>query len=243
VNQVKSKRQSPVDLKSVHPLQLVDLPVLTLAEAAAYLRLSADEVAAMVDARALPGARIGSDYRIPTAGMLAWLNGGHVEPTVDVTSSAATQPVRSVPSFSFQKDKPFTYTWPMNSPELYKETYVSRSNSGGVKIIKIGFCERKSGGMSRKRAVVFLDGYPTVEFTAANDFSTSELMAGILKGADKAQVRPELGVPSEYQHLRVEPYNAHVVGPYCSRNLAVICKKSDLAVMAEHALIRRCMRS
>jgi hypothetical protein len=64
----------------------------------------------------------------------------------------------------------------------------------------------------------------------------------VVKGADRAQVRPDAPVPPEYQHLRLAPYNAYVIGPYCSSNLAVICGKTDLDVMAEHAMIRHRLR-
>lgn len=222
--------------------QLIDRPVLTLAEAATFLRLTTDEVAAMIDARTLPGARVEDDYRIPTAGMLEWLHGGSVGAGTPAAGAALRVPTAPSSSVAFQKDKPFSYTWPMSQREQYKEAYIARPSTDGVKIIKIGFCERRSGGMMRKRAIVFLDGYPTVEFTGANNFSTSELMASVIKGANRSQVRPDEGVPAVYQHLRVEPYNAHVAGPYCSSNLAVICKKDDLSGMAEHALIRRRLR-
>jgi excisionase family DNA binding protein len=214
--------------------------VLTLVEAAAFLRLPDDEVAAMINARTLPGVRVGADYRIYRASMLAWLNGGHV---VSMTSSSKPPPLLQPTQLSFQKDKPFKYRWPNDFDEAYSEAYSTTVGNDEVKVIRIGFCERESGGRLRKRALVLLDGYPTVEFTGANDFNKSRLMAGIIKMADKKQVHPSQGVPPEYQGFRVEPYNEHVIGPRCSQHLAVICKKIDLEVMANHALIRRRLKA
>lgn len=219
----------------------LDLQVLTLAEAAAFLRLPADEVASMIDARTLPGVRVGSDYRIHGPSMLAWLDGGHAASMT--TSSSKQQLLLPSAQLSFQKDKSFSYRWPNDVDEPYSEAYSTTVGTDDVKVIRIGFCERGSGGRSRKRAVVFLDGYPTVEFTGANDFGKSQLMAGIIKMSDKKQVHPDQGAPSEYQGFRVEPYNEHVIGPRCSQHLAVICKKSDLDVMAKHALIRRRLKA
>jgi excisionase family DNA binding protein len=224
--------------------ELLKYPVLTLSEAATLLRLPQNKVSALVDSGTLPGARVETDYRIPTAGLIKWLNGGDGNGSSVPSPTMAQAPIMApTPMFLFRKDKPFKYTFPKCHPETYSETYISHFNDEGIKTMKIGFSERSSGGMKRKRAVVFLDGYPTVEFTGANDFTTSELMASVLKGRDRSQIRPDEGVPPEYRHLHVEPYNAYVVGPYCSSNLAVICKKADLAVMAEHALIRHRFRS
>ena len=127
--------------------------MLTLAEAAQFLRLTPDEVATMIESREMPGVRVGGDYRIPAAGLLAWLNGGRAEET----TSTSRLLVLPAPSFSFEREKPFTYRWPKNVDEHYREAHVAHVNRDGVKVIKIGFCERVSGGVKRKRGVVFLN--------------------------------------------------------------------------------------
>lgn len=47
--------------------------VLNLAEAAAYLRLSQDEVAELVTRQDLPGRRIGNEWRFHKQGLVNWL--------------------------------------------------------------------------------------------------------------------------------------------------------------------------
>jgi excisionase family DNA binding protein len=51
-----------------------DLEVLTLAEAAAYLRLDKKQVRQMVQQGALPGRQIGDDWRFFKAALQAWLS-------------------------------------------------------------------------------------------------------------------------------------------------------------------------
>ncbi len=52
-------------------VQTVD--VLTLAEAAAYLRATPDEVLRLVKEQGLPGRRVGEDYRFLKAAVQDWL--------------------------------------------------------------------------------------------------------------------------------------------------------------------------
>lgn len=48
--------------------------VLTLEEAAAYLRVSPDAVVSMVDAEGLPARRFGPDWRFHRGALQAWLS-------------------------------------------------------------------------------------------------------------------------------------------------------------------------
>jgi excisionase family DNA binding protein len=50
--------------------------VLTLAEAAAYLRLTEAEVLRLVDEQALPGRRLGPEWRFLKAAIQQWLSAG-----------------------------------------------------------------------------------------------------------------------------------------------------------------------
>jgi excisionase family DNA binding protein len=51
-----------------------DLEVLTLAEAAAYVRVDKKQVRQMVQQGALPGRQIGDDWRFFKAALQAWLS-------------------------------------------------------------------------------------------------------------------------------------------------------------------------
>lgn len=55
--------------------------VLTLAEAAAYLRVSADEVVRLVQEQGLPGRPMGGDWRFLTSALQDWLRLGSIRPT------------------------------------------------------------------------------------------------------------------------------------------------------------------
>jgi excisionase family DNA binding protein len=51
--------------------------VLTLSEAAVYLRVAEEDVVRLVNLQALPGRRIGSDWRFLKAGLRDWLRTPH----------------------------------------------------------------------------------------------------------------------------------------------------------------------
>jgi excisionase family DNA binding protein len=54
-----------------------DAEVLTLSEAAIYLRVAEEDVVRLVHLQALPGRRIGSDWRFLKAGLRDWLRIPH----------------------------------------------------------------------------------------------------------------------------------------------------------------------
>ena len=63
-------------------------------------------------------------------------------------------------------------------------------------------------------------------------------LASIVKLRSGRRLRPGQPVPTEYQDLPLMVYNQLVVGPYAAASMAVVAHKSDLRLMAHHALIR-----
>lgn len=96
---------------------------------------------------------------------------------------------------------------------------------------------RKSAGMERRRAIIFVEDRPLVEFAAANDFEKTKLMASIIR-RDRKQIKALEAVPAGYEGLKIEYYNQIVRGPRAARNLAVVCKVDDYDTMVRHALMR-----
>ena len=75
----RTKKHGPDLVRRPQPASAVNGPpseVLTLAEAAAYLRLSEAEVLRLVDEQALPARRLGEERRFLKAAMQQWLSSG-----------------------------------------------------------------------------------------------------------------------------------------------------------------------
>jgi excisionase family DNA binding protein len=71
---VKTKPPSPPSNASPLPaIAAKTVDVLTLEEAAAYLRTSPEEVLRLVREQGLPGRRVGEDYRFLKAAVQDWL--------------------------------------------------------------------------------------------------------------------------------------------------------------------------
>lgn len=65
--------------KSAHKVPAADVPsgeVLTLSEAAAYLKLTEADVLRLVDEQALPARRLGSEWRFLKTAIQDWLRSG-----------------------------------------------------------------------------------------------------------------------------------------------------------------------
>jgi hypothetical protein len=107
---------------------------------------------------------------------------------------------------------------------------------------RIGIVRAAASMEDRRRGVVFLGDapklLPVVELAGANDFRSSGLLASVIKRPNGKHLRPEEPVPAEYAGLPLAVYNTLVVGAYAARSVAVVCHKTELTLMAHHALIR-----
>jgi hypothetical protein len=104
--------------------------------------------------------------------------------------------------------------------------------------VRLGLGDRRASGADRRRAVVFINERPLVEFVGANDFEDTRLMASVVKGPDNKVIQVEARIPDEYRHLRVGPFRSVVTGPYASWGLAVIARDDEREAMVRHALNR-----
>jgi hypothetical protein len=133
----------------------------------------------------------------------------------------------------------FPHVWPDGMREEYTEAHEGSASDGTRQVrVRVGLTYRKSAGQDRRRAVVFLDQRPMVEFVGGNEYQDTLLMASVIKNKDdKHIVAPEM-VPSEYREFDVRPFRQVVLGPYASHGLAVISRSDDLTAMVRHGLIR-----
>jgi excisionase family DNA binding protein len=132
----------------------------------------------------------------------------------------------------------FAHKWPDRSKEHYTDAQEGTATYEGRNYhVRVGFTKRYSAGKERRRSLVLIDRYPTVEFASAGT-NGNGLMASIIKDHSGKQVPVGVGPPAEYANVRVGPYQQVVSGIGASNGLAVICDPNDVRTMVIHALIR-----
>ncbi len=132
----------------------------------------------------------------------------------------------------------FNHTWPDGKKEKFTDVQEGTATYGGRNYhVKAGFTTRDSAGKTRRRSLVLIDRYPTVEFVSAGTNGTG-LMASIIKDRSGKQVPVGVVPPAEYANVRIGPYQDVVVGPGASNGLAVISNSDDIQTMVLHGLIR-----
>jgi excisionase family DNA binding protein len=201
--------------------------VMTVEEAASYLRLGETLIKEEIQSGALPALKIGSELRILRRDFEQFLRS-------KLVGRAKTKPGGPIAPIGFSTGAPFTYAWPNKRQEDFDKVYEGKV---GNKRVVIGFTNSSMHG-KRRKVVVFVDRRPMVRIKAADDFDQSGLMVSVIKTIDRKQLRPEDPVPFEYTGFRIAPYRNHIDEPGTSKNMVVVCTKDDLQTMAQHALIR-----
>lgn len=201
-------------------------------------------------------------WRTTAEDVLAWARSGSV---VVAAASGAAGPsgggaVRGggsggikFPLMTFHPGGPFNHQFPCRKgvdPDTTLEKYnkgfttTFRLGSRGY-TFTVGFGTRWAAGSDRARACWFLgDHYrviarPLVQFIGGNDYDRDHMMASVIKDRyGKKYVQDTADLPTEYTGMPVADFRSVVHGPYASRGLAVIARKTDYTVMAKHAWIR-----
>ena len=104
--------------------------------------------------------------------------------------------------------------------------------------VKVGFTTRRSVGTLRRRSLVLLDRYPTVEFVASNTTPKNGKMASIIKDRHGKHLSGMAVSLQEYANIPVGPYRDIVDGPHAYNGLTIVCSSDDLETMVTHARIR-----
>jgi hypothetical protein len=153
-------------------------------------------------------------------------------------SPQATSAVQLDVSINLGDAPSFSHTWPDGKKEKFTDVHEGTATYGGRSYhVKVGFTTRDSAGKTRRRSLVLIDRYPTVEFVNAGT-NGNGLMASIIKDRSGKQVPVGVVPPAEYANVRVGPYQDVVVGPGASNGLAVISNSDDIQTMVLHGLIR-----
>ena len=210
---------------------MITEPIHTVEEVAQHLRVPVGAVDAEIEEGRLEAISVGKLKRISESELIAFKSKARSRATGSSIGKPA--PINLAPTADF------TYTWPNNTKEEYTNVQEGVvQHSGRDYAVKIGFTIRESAGKRRRRSLVIVNRYPTVEFVASDTASGNIQMAGIIKDRRGKQLPKRAVPPPEYAGLSVGPYRDIVDGPGASNGLAVICASDDLATMVQHALIR-----
>ncbi len=157
------------------------------------------------------------------------------------SGNKTSQPEAGVDWLSLKPAANFVHRWPDTKVEEYKDVHEGAATSNGRQYhVKLGWTTRKSAGEERRRWLILVDRYPTVEFVKCNKDGAdgTEYVASIIRDRKGKQVPALTTVPPEYKDFSVAVYSEKVKGPGTSNGQAVVCPADDFHTMVRHALIR-----
>jgi hypothetical protein len=137
----------------------------------------------------------------------------------------------------------FEYQW-FDTIEKYTIIQYIAIDEEGRHEINIGYTERETYGLNRKRVVVFVDGYPHAEFVAADDFDkTGDLLSEIRLIQKDEYLEmcsyPEEGIPALYANFNVEGLPNRIKTKGVHNAWSVVANVSDHKAMIALAFLRK----
>jgi len=215
--------------------------IWTLKEVAEYLKVHEEVVLGELEKGALHGFRIGDEWRLSDNDLLAYINSNYSKTAIEENHEFDAQEFdaqETEEELEFNEISAFDFQWPQDIEHFDEGYNVIHTMNGRSIRFRIGFTYREAAGEMRRRAVVWMDERPLVEFAGSNDYASSGLLASVIKLRSNKQLRPYQNIPKEYKGFRVARYNSIVRGRFASRNMAVIVHKDDRRAMLKHAVIR-----
>jgi hypothetical protein len=153
-----------------------------------------------------------------------------------------SQRSRLVSGWQLENVYSFYHTWPDKKKEKFTDGQEGVAAYDGANYhVKVGFTTRDSAGNLRRRSLVLINRYPSVEFAAANT-NKNGMMASIIRDRSGKLLPVGASVPPEYLYLTVGPYRDIVVGRGAPNGLALISSPDDVQTMVRHGVIRYCYR-
>ncbi len=215
--------------------------ILTPQEVSDYLKVSPETINEELRAGKLRGFKVGPEWRVSEIDLITYIS----QPTAEYsTSEAAVGSNRdSRQKGNFTEISPFDFSWPTSKGNSSVEHYDTgfetiRNLDGRNHVFRIGFTNREAAGMMRRRATVWIDKRPIVEFAGSNQYEDDGQMAAVIRTPNGRQLSPNDKVPNEYREFKIARYCNVVDGPRASANMAVVANKDDLESMIRHAAIR-----
>ncbi len=132
----------------------------------------------------------------------------------------------------------FDWRWPANVESFDHGWDYKAGIDGRLYRVRHGVGARTVFGGHRVHTVTWLDGQPTVEGVAADDYATSGLLLSLLKVGGRAHVRRLADVPRGYEAFDVVRHHDEIVAKYSPRSLCVRLREDDLEGWAIHAVLR-----
>ncbi len=129
---------------------------------------------------------------------------------------------------------PFSYRWPEGT-EAFEGGWEAVTRDG--RKVRMGLGRRTVFGADRVHAVVFVDGQPVVEGSAADDYSVTRTLASVVK-RDRKDVVDRAALPPGYEGLPVVRHRDVIRGKGARQGLAVLLREDDVSGWARHALLR-----
>ncbi len=205
----------------------------TMEQVANSLQVAEEEIQKEITNGRLQAVRIGSHIRISDAALNDFIN------RASTTMVQPTKPAAQQQSdIRLQQAPNFFHIWPDKKKEKFVDVQEGVAEYlGGNYQVKVGFTTRHSAGKDRRRSLVIINRYPTVEFVSA-DTKAGGRMASIIRDRAGKQLPVGANVPQEYAGLPVAPYKDVVAGPGAANCMAVICEHDEIEIMVRHALIR-----
>jgi len=209
-----------------------DEQVFTVDEVAEHFKVPIEAVKEEIANGHLRAISVGGYERVLESDLNAYKGGAKG------SAQGAGGSVKPDASINLGKAAEFVHKWPDGKKEKFSDVREgTASYLGRNYAVKVGFTTRESAGKARRRSLVLIDRYPTVEFVSAGTNGTG-LMASIIKDRSGKQVPAGVAPPAEYASVRVGPYQDVVIGRGAANGLAVICDSDDIESMVRHALIR-----
>jgi excisionase family DNA binding protein len=214
--------------------------IYTLEEVSKHLKVPVEAIEQEIEEGNLQALDVAGHVRISEFALSEYKKAITTKPRQKIGSKTA-QPKPDSSWLSLQPTASFVHRWPDNKIEEYRNALEGVATTDGRQYnLKLGWTTRKSGGEERRRWLILVDRYPTVEFVMCTDKKSdgTELVASIIRDRKGKQIPALATVPAEYKDFSVAVYSEKVKGPGTSNGQAVVCSVDDFEAMVRHALIR-----
>jgi len=133
---------------------------------------------------------------------------------------------------------PFEFRWP-DAVESFDRGWEGEVETRGHRsTFRHGLGGQVVYGANRVHTVTWLDGNPTVEGVAADDYPASRAMLSRIKRPDGSMARSPSEVPPSYLGFHVVDQRAEIDAPYSPSGMAVKIRVDDVPAWINHAVLR-----
>ena len=134
---------------------------------------------------------------------------------------------------------PFEYRWPATTAQFTGGWHGRVASGSRTLQIEHAIGARDVYGHRRAHTVTFVNGQPSVEGVAADDFERSRALLSLIKlGAGHVLAKEPSQIPVAYRDLEIVSHRNEIDAPYSKRCLALKIAIDDLDTWTRHALQR-----